>query len=112
MLNASELCTLCVWITSQFKGRRNTRITVKNEEVGLLCPGFPLSDLSQMPGDTGSVSCMEGTGIFRGNLWNGNRVEDPGQVSEAWTLLLGCEVGETLCQEDKGPTPPTAASRH
>lgn len=25
----------------------------------------------------------EETVIFRGNLWNGNRVEDPGQTSEA-----------------------------
>lgn len=59
-----------------------------------MCPGFPLSDLSQMQGDTGSVSGMEGPVIFRGNLWNGNRVEDPGQVSEPRTLLLGREVGE------------------
>ena len=58
-----------------------------------------------MPGDTGSVSGKEETVIFRGNLWNGNRVEDPGQMSEAWTLLLGREVGETSCQEDKGHPP-------
>ena len=74
VLNATELCTLCLWIISQFKKKREKKY-LKNckrkEDVGPFCPSFPLSDLSQMPGDAGSSSSKEEPVLFRGTSWNG-----------------------------------------
>lgn len=73
-----------------------------------MCPGFPFSELSQMPGDTGSVSEQEGAVIFRGNLWNGNRVEDPGQASELGLCSWGESRGAYVSRRQG--TPPAAAA--